>query len=71
MLYLTGLVECAVNEIGAERLLFVVDIPGCSVAMQSTRIEVVEISVEAKQLVLRGNVIVVLLAKITLILAFH
>ena len=71
MLYLTGLVECAVNEIGAERLLFVVDIPGCSVAMQSTRIEVVEISVEAKQLVLRGNAILVLLAKNTIILAFH
>ena len=63
--------ECAVNEIGAERLLFVVDIPGCSVAMQSTRIEVVEISVEAKQLVIRGNAILVLLAKITIILAFH
>jgi len=60
-----------VNEIGAERLLFVMDIPACSVAMQSTRIEVEEISVEAKQLVLRGNVIVVLLAKITLFLAFH
>ena len=59
------------NEIGAERLLFVVDIPGCSVAMQSTRIEVVEISVEAKQLVIRGNAILVLLAKITIILAFH
>lgn len=59
------------NEIGAERLLFVMDIPACSVAMQSTRIEVEEISVEAKQLVLRGNVIVVLLAKITLFLAFH
>ena len=59
------------NEIGAERLLFVVDIPGCSVAMQSTRIEVVEISVEAKQLVIRGNAILVLLAKNTIILAFH
>ena len=63
--------ECAVNEIGAERLLFVMDIPACSVAMQSTRIEVVEISVEAKQLVLRGNAILVLLAKNTIILAFH
>jgi len=42
-----------VNEIGAERLLFVMDRPACSVAMQSTRIEVVEIIVEAKQLVLR------------------
>ena len=63
--------ERAVNEIGAERLLFVMDIPACSVAMQSTRIEVVEISVEAKQLVLRGNALLVLLAKNTIILAFH
>ena len=59
------------NEIGAERLLFIMDIPACSVAMQSPRIEVVEISVEAKQLVIRGNAILVLLAKITIILAFH
>ena len=59
------------NEIGAERLLAVMDIPACSVAMQSTRIEVMEISVEAKQLVLRGNAIAVLLAKITIVLAFH
>ena len=54
---LPGLVEWAVKEIGAERLLFGSDTPLYHVAMQRTRIEVAEINVAAKQLILRDNAV--------------
>ena len=54
---LPGLVEWAVNEIGAERLLFGSDTPLYHVAMQRTRIEVAEINPAAKQLILRDNAV--------------
>ena len=50
---LPGLIEWAVQEIGAERLLFGSDTPLYHVAMQRTRIEMAEISAEAKRLILR------------------
>jgi predicted TIM-barrel fold metal-dependent hydrolase len=52
---LPGLVEWAVREIGAERLLFGSDTPLYHVAMQRTRIEAAEISADAKRLILREN----------------
>jgi len=52
---LPGLVEWAVKEIGAERLLFGSDTPLYHVAMQRTRIEAAEISAKAKLLILREN----------------
>ena len=54
---LPGLVEWAVSEIGAERLLFGSDTPVYHVAMQRRRIEVAEISATAKQLILRDNAV--------------
>jgi hypothetical protein len=52
---LPGLVEWAVKEIGAERLLFGSDTPVYHVALQRTRIEVAEIAPEAKRMILRDN----------------
>jgi len=52
---LPGLVEWAVKEIGAERLLFGSDTPLYHVAMQRVRIEAAEISAEAKRGILRDN----------------
>ena len=52
---LPGLVEWAVKEVGAERLLFGSDTPLYHVAMHRTRIETAEISSEAKRLILRDN----------------
>ena len=54
---LPGLVEWAVKEIGAERLLFGSDTPLYHVAMQRIRIEVAEIKVAAKQQILRDNAV--------------
>lgn len=54
---LPGLVEWAVQEIGAERLLFGTDTPLYHTAMQRTRIEEAEISDAAKRLILRDNAI--------------
>ena len=52
---LPGLIEWAVNEIGAERLLFGSDTPLYHVALQRARIETAEISDESKRLILRDN----------------
>ena len=52
---LPGLVEWAVREIGAERLLFGSDTPLYHVAMQRARIEAAEITAGAKQLILQQN----------------
>ncbi|MST93662.1 MAG: amidohydrolase [Pedosphaera sp.] len=52
---LPGLVEWAVKEIGAERLLFGSDTPLYHVAMQRTRIEAAEITPMAKRLIFRDN----------------
>ena len=52
---LPGLVEWAVQEIGAERLLFGSDTPLYHVALQRARIEAAEVSPEAKRLILREN----------------
>lgn len=54
---LPGLVEWAVKELGAERLLFGSDTPLYSVAMQRTRIESAEITDQAKRLILRDNAV--------------
>ena len=52
---LPNLIEWAVKEIGAERLLFGSDTPLYHVAMQRTRIEAAEITAEAKRLILHQN----------------
>jgi len=54
---LPGLVEWAVKELGAERLLFGSDTPLYDVAMQRTRIETAEIPDAAKRLILRDNAV--------------
>lgn len=54
---LPGLVEWAVKEIGAERLLFGSDTPLYHVAMQRIRIEAAEITAAAKQQILRDNAV--------------
>ena len=50
-----GLVEWAVQEIGADRILFGSDTPVYSVAMQRARIDSAAISDEAKRMILREN----------------
>ena len=52
---LPGLVEWAVREVGAERLLFGSDTPLYHVALQRARIETAEITLEAKRQILRDN----------------
>ena len=54
---LPGLVEWAVKELGAERLLFGSDTPLYHVALQRARIECAEISDEEKHRILRDNAI--------------
>lgn len=54
---LPRLIEWAVQEIGAERLLFGSDTPLYHVALQRERIEVAEISDGAKRLILRTNAV--------------
>lgn len=54
---LPGLIEWGVKELGAERLLFGSDTPLYHVALQRTRIEMAEISDEAKRMILRENAI--------------
>jgi len=54
---LPKLIEWAVKEIGAERLLFGSDTPLYHVAMQRTRIEAAEIPDDAKRLILRDNAV--------------
>ena len=50
-----GLIEWAVNEIGAERILFGTDTPLYHTAMQHARIVHADIPDSAKQLILRSN----------------
>jgi hypothetical protein len=52
---LPGLVEWAVSEVGAERLLFGSDTPLYHVAVQRARIEAADMTLEAKRLILREN----------------
>jgi predicted TIM-barrel fold metal-dependent hydrolase len=52
---LPGLVEWAVMEIGAERLLFGSDSPLYHVGMQRARVEMAEIPAAAQRLILRDN----------------
>ncbi len=52
---LPGLVEWAVKEIGADRLLFGSDTPLYHVALQRVRIEAAEITDEAKRMILCEN----------------
>lgn len=52
---LPGLIEWAVREVGAERLLFGSDTPLYHVAMQQARIESAEIPAVAKRLILHDN----------------
>jgi predicted TIM-barrel fold metal-dependent hydrolase len=54
---LPGLLEWAVKELGAERLLFGSDAPLYDVAMQRTRIELADLPDAAKRLILRENAI--------------
>ena len=54
---LPGLIEWAVQEIGAERLLFGSDTPLYHVAMQRTRIEAALIPDAAKRIILRENAV--------------
>ena len=52
---LPGLFEWAVQEVGAERLLFGSDTPLYHVAMLRARVDAAEISLAAKRLILREN----------------
>ena len=52
-----GLIEWAVRELGAERVLFGTDTPLYHTAMQRSRIDRAELSDEAKQLILRDNAV--------------
>jgi predicted TIM-barrel fold metal-dependent hydrolase len=54
---LPGLVEWAVKEVGAERLLFGSDTPLYHVAMQRERIEAAEISPGDKKKILKENAV--------------
>lgn len=50
-----GLIEWAVSEVGAEKLLYGTDTPLYSAPMQRVRIDTAEIGEEAKSLILREN----------------
>lgn len=50
-----GLLEWAVQQVGAERILFGTDTPLYHTAMQHARVAYADISEEAKHLILRGN----------------
>lgn len=52
-----GLIEWAVCEVGADRVLFGSDTPTYSVAMQRARIDTADISNADKQLILRNNAV--------------
>jgi hypothetical protein len=51
----SGLIEWAVSQVGAERILFGTDTPLYFVAAQKARIEYAEIDAEAKQAILFDN----------------
>jgi len=52
---LPGLIEWAVQEVGAERVLFGTDTPLYSTAMQRTRIDSAELTESQRRLILRDN----------------
>lgn len=52
-----GLIEWAVQEIGAERVLFGTDTPLYSTAMQRARIDHADLSDDVKRLILRDNAV--------------
>jgi hypothetical protein len=52
-----GLIEWAVREVGAERVLFGTDTPLYHTAMQRARIEQADLPDEAKRLILRDNAV--------------
>ena len=54
---LPGLIEWAVRELGAERVLFGSDTPLYDVAMHRTRIEMADVPAAAKRLILRDNAV--------------
>jgi predicted TIM-barrel fold metal-dependent hydrolase len=51
----SGLIECAVREVGAEKVLFGTDSPLYSTAMQRARIDHAELTDREKRLILRDN----------------
>jgi hypothetical protein len=55
-----GLIEWAVREVGAERVLFGTDTPLYSTAMQRARIDKAELSDTDKQMILRHNAVALL-----------
>lgn len=61
----SGLIEWAVSQVGAGRLLFGTDTPLYSVAAQKARIEYAEIDAEAKQAILFDNAARLLTDKIS------
>ena len=50
-----GLIEWAVREVGAERILYGTDSPLYFAPMQRARIDQAEMPDEAKRVILRGN----------------
>lgn len=52
-----GLIEWAVREVGAERVLFGTDTPLYSTAMQRARIDHADLSLSERQMILRDNAI--------------
>ena len=54
---LPGLIEWAVREVGADRVLFGTDTPLYHTAMQRTRIEHADLSDEVKRQILRDNAV--------------
>jgi hypothetical protein len=52
-----GLIEWAVREVGAERVLFGTDTPLYNTAMQRARIDHADLADEAKRLILRDNAV--------------
>jgi predicted TIM-barrel fold metal-dependent hydrolase len=57
---MSGLIEWAVGEIGAELMLFGTDSPLYSTAMQRARIDAAEIDDESKRIILRENALALL-----------
>jgi predicted TIM-barrel fold metal-dependent hydrolase len=50
-----GMVEMAVREVGARRVIFGSDLPGRSLASQLAKVTGAELSAEDKELILGGN----------------
>jgi predicted TIM-barrel fold metal-dependent hydrolase len=50
-----GLIEWAVKEIGADKVLFGTDVPLYSTALQRRRIDAADLDPRVKRLILRNN----------------